>query len=157
MRWHYRDAALLWLFPPAYLAHLAEEFWADPGLPAWFAVIFGRPLPIAAFVGINVVAFSLMIAGIRLAIRREESGWAAVAVATALALNGLLHLAGSVMTASYSPGLITGVVLYLPLGQLLLVRAAHQVEFTRFTRGVLAGIGVHTAVTVVAAALARGG
>jgi hypothetical protein len=32
VRWHYRDAGLLWLFVPAYLVHLAEEWFA--GFPA---------------------------------------------------------------------------------------------------------------------------
>lgn len=156
MRWHYRDAALLWLFPPAYLAHLAEELLAGPGFPAWVAHIAGRPLPLTAFVAINAVAFTLLIAGTMAAIRDERYGWIAVAVATVLSVNALLHAAGSVMTGTYSPGLITGIVLYLPIGQLLLLRALHQIEPPRFTRGVLAGLAIHTLVIVVAAASARG-
>jgi hypothetical protein len=155
MRWHYRDAALLWLFPPAYLAHLAEEFWAGPGLPAWFAQVAGRPLPEAAFLAINTVAFALLLAGTVAAIRREEGGWIPVAVATVVTINALLHVAGSVLTGTYSPGLITGIVFYLPLGQLLLIRALHQMEPDRFRRGVIAGVAIHAAVVILAATLTR--
>ena len=155
MRWHYRDAALLWLFSAAYVAHVAEEFWAGPGFPAWFAQIIGRPLPVAAFVSINAVAFALLIAAIIAAIRREDAGWMAVAIATVVTVNGLLHAAGTVVTRTYSPGLITGVVLYLPLGQLLLIRALHQMDPARFSRGVVAGVATHAVVIVVAATLAR--
>ena len=155
MRWHYRDAALLRLFPPAYLAHLAEEFWAGPGFPAWFAHVAGQPLPATAFVAINTIGFVLMIAGVAEAIRHEQAGWIAVAVATVVTLNALLHVLASVLTGTYAPGLITGVVLYLPLGQLLLIRALHQVEPARFTRGILAGVAIHTIVSVAAVMLAR--
>ena len=154
MRWHYRDAALLWLFPPAYLAHLAEEWWGGPGFPAWFAAIAGRPLPRPAFLAINAVAFAALIAGVRAASRRESAGWMAIAIGTVVSLNALLHVAGSVLTGSYSPGLITGVVLYLPLGQLLLVRALLQVESSRFSTGVAAGVAVHVAVILTAATAA---
>jgi hypothetical protein len=155
MRWHYRDAALVWLFTPAYLLHLAEELWAGEGFPVWFARIVGRPLPLNAFLAINALAFVVLVAGTLAAVRRESEGWIAVAVATVVSINALLHLTGSVVTRSYSPGLITGIVLYLPLGQLLLIRALHQVEPPRFTRGVLAGVGIHAAVMIAAAVFSR--
>ena len=155
MRWHYRDGALLWLFPAAYVAHLAEELWAGPGFPAWFEHVAGRPLPLRAFVAINAVALTAMVAGTAVAVRREQNGWIAVAIATIVATNALLHVAGSVLTGTYSPGLITGIVLYLPLGQLLMIRALHQVEPRRFTTGVAAGVAIHAIVSLVATGAAR--
>jgi hypothetical protein len=89
------------------------------------------------------------------AIRREARGWIPVAVATVVTINALLHVAGSVLTGTYSPGLITGIVFYLPLGQLLLIRALHQMEPDRFRRGVIAGVAIHAAVVILAATLTR--
>lgn len=155
MRWHYRDAALLWLFPPAYGLHLAEELWGGPGFPQWFAIVAGQPLPYAAFAAINVIGMALLVVGVRTASRKEASGWIAVAIATVATINGLLHVAGSVLTRTYSPGLITSVVFYLPLGQLLLIRALHQVEPPRFTRGVICGVCIHVVVSLVAFLIAR--
>jgi Protein of unknown function with HXXEE motif len=155
MRWHYRDAPLVWLFAPAYVAHLAEEFWGGPGFPAWFAQVAGAPLPVVAFVAINAVAFTLLVVGSAIAVRREQQGWIAIAIATVVSVNALLHLAGSVVTRSYSPGLITGIVLYLPLGQLVLIRAVHQVDRGQFTKGIVAGMAIHALVSVIAATAAR--
>jgi Protein of unknown function with HXXEE motif len=155
MRWHYRDGPLLWVFPPAYLAHLAEEVWAGPGFPEWFALVAGRPLPRGAFAAINLIAFAVLLAGIRAAIHRESAGWIAIAIASVVSLNALLHIAGSVLTGTYSPGLITGVVLYLPAGQLLLIRGLHQVEPPRFIRGVMAGIAIQIAVVIAAMLISR--
>ena len=148
MRWHYRDAALLWLFVPAYLAHLAEEVFA--GFPEWIRLIVGRPLPMTAFIAINAVALVLLVIGIRIAIRRESAGWMAVAIAAVVALNALLHLFGSLVTGTYSPGLITGIVVYVPLGLLTLLRAWHQQASPEFARGVLAGVAIHAVVSAVA-------
>ena len=152
-RWHYRDAALLWLFVPAYLAHLGEEFFA--GFPDWIRLIVGRPLPMTAFIAINAVALCLLIAAVRTAIRRESAGWMAVAIAAIVTLNALLHLLGSFATGTYSPGLITGVVLYLPLGQLTLLRAWHQQAPSAFARGVAVGVFIHAVVAAVAFAATR--
>jgi hypothetical protein len=153
MRWHYRDAALLWLFVPAYVAHLAEE--TVGGFPSWVGAVVGRPLPMTAFVAINTTALILLILGVRAAIRRESAGWIAVAIASLVILNAVLHLLGSLVTGTYSPGLITGIVFYLPLGQLTLLRAWHQQPHATFSRGVMAGVAIHAVVGVVAFAATR--
>lgn len=152
MRWHYRDPALVWLFVAAYGAHLLEEFFG--GFPQWFAVVLGRPLPIPAFLVINGVALVAMILAVRAATRRESLGWLAIAVATVLFVNGVLHLLSTLAWGRYSPGLITGVVFYVPLGLLALLRAWHQVSEPFFWRGVGAGLAAHAVVIVVAASAA---
>jgi hypothetical protein len=152
VRWHYRDPALVWLFVAAYVAHLLEEFFG--GFPEWFGVVLGRPLPIPAFLLINGVALVAMILAVRAATRRESLGWLAIAVATVLLVNGVLHLLASLAWGQYSPGLITGVVVYVPLGLLALLRAWHQVPEPFFWRGVAAGLAAHAIVIVVAASAA---
>ncbi|HXW08142.1 MAG TPA: HXXEE domain-containing protein [Vicinamibacterales bacterium] len=148
MRWHYRDPPLVWLLVWSYAAHLAEEYLG--GFPAWFVTIAGRPLPIGVFVAINAVAFVGMVLAARAAIRSEMLGWLAITIATVLLVNGLAHLVASLATGSYSPGLITGVVLYLPIAQLVLLRAWHQVPGAFFWQGVGAGVAVHGLVVVAA-------
>ena len=152
MRWHYRDPLLVWLLPGAYVCHLLEEWFG--GLPEWMSVVLGSPLPRPAFIAINTVAFLLMVVGIRATTRRESNGWMGIAVATILLVNGVAHLLGSVVTGTYAPGLVTGVVLYLPLGSLVLLRARGQAEGDLFARGVLAGIGLHALAIVIAYASA---
>jgi hypothetical protein len=149
VRWHYRDPALIWLLVCAYAAHVIEEYLA--GFPQWIAVIAGRSMPTTVFVGINATAFVGMVLAARAAIRSEALGWLAVALATVLFINALAHLGASLVTGSYSPGLVTGVVLYVPIAQLVLLRAWHQTPQAIFWTGVGAGAAVHA--VVVAAAL----
>lgn len=153
MRWHYRDPLLVWLLVAAYAAHVLEEWFG--GFPEWLALVAGGPLPRDAFLAINGVALVAMIVVARAATRSDSRGWLAIAVAALLFVNGLLHILGSIATGVYSPGLITGAVLYLPLGQLALLRAWQQAPDGFFARGVLAGLAVHAFVAVLAFALTR--
>ncbi len=152
-RWHYRDAGLLWLFVPAYLIHLAEEWFG--GFPHWVAIIAGRPVPGAAFLVINGIAIVLLVVGIRSATRTEDSGWIAVAVAAIALINTVFHASGLILTGTYSPGLISAVVLYVPLGSLVMVRALSQAARATIARGVAAGVILHAVVFVVAFATTR--
>ena len=153
MRWDYRDPPLAWLLVAAYAAHIAEEWFG--GFPQWLALLAGTPLPRGAFVVINAVGMALMIVATRAATEREARGWMTIAIAALLFTNGVLHILGSIATGSYSPGLFTGVILYLPLGQLALIRAWQQAPDGFFARGVFAGLGAHAVVSIVAFAMAR--
>jgi hypothetical protein len=148
VRWHYRDAGLLWLFIPAFVLHVGEEWFG--GFPDWIGSVVGRSLPAAAFFIINGVALVLLVAGLRAAIRAEKYGWIAVAVATIVLVNTLAHAAGAALTASYSPGLISAVIVYVPLGSLAMIRAVDQAPRPQLTRGIIAGLLIHAIVFVVA-------
>lgn len=153
MRWSYRDAPLLWLLVAAFVIHVAEEWLA--GFPQWIAQIAGRPLPPAAFFLINGVALALMIAGVRAAIRREASGWIVVSIATIALINTLAHIGGAMLTRGYAPGLISAVVLYVPLGALTMIRAMDQAPPAAVRRGVAVGTLLHAAVFIAAFGASR--
>ena len=153
VRWHYRDPAVLWLLPVAYVLHILEEWLA--GFPEWVALVVGAPLSRSAFVAINAIAMAAMIAAIRAATTREAYGWMAIASASILFVNAFAHLFGSIVTRAYSPGLITGVVFYLPIAGLVLLRASSQAARRPFTRGIAIGVVLHAVVFVVAYSLTR--
>ena len=102
---------------------------------------------------INLVAMLVVIAAARASTTRESLGWLTIAIAAVLVVNGLLHLLGSLVTGAYSPGLITSVVLYFPLGQLVLMRAWGQARPV-FWRGVLTAVAGHTIVSFIALTIA---
>jgi hypothetical protein len=151
MRWHYRDPLLVWLLPAAYGLHILEEWFG--GFPEWLALVTGSALPRSAFIAINAVAFAGMVLATLATARRESNGWMGIAISTILLINGVAHVLGSLVTGRYSPGLITGVVLYVPLAQLALMRAWQQADREMFVRGVVTGAGIHVLVFVVAYAL----
>jgi hypothetical protein len=148
MRWHYRDPLLVWLLPLSYALHILEEWFG--GFPQWMALVIGSPLPRSAFIVINAIALVAMVLASRATTRSETNGWMGIAIATLLLVNGLLHILGSLVTASYSPGLFTSIVLYLPIGQLVLMRAWSQSEEAMFRQGVVAGLALHAFVIAIA-------
>ena len=149
-RWHYRDGLLLALYPPAFAAHVAEELLAGEGFRHWFGRIGGGTLSLRAFLTINVVGFAVVLTGAVFATRRDTAGWLAIALATLFSANALLHLLGTMLTGAYSPGLITGVVLYVPIGSLVLLRAAPQADQRALTTGTVAGLAAQAAVFATA-------
>jgi hypothetical protein len=153
MRWHYRDAGLLWPFVPAFTIHVAEEWFA--GFTTWVALIAGREMTGGPFLAINAIAMVLLILGVRAASRAESAGWVAVTIATIVLINTVSHVAGSLLTRSYSPGLFSAVVLYVPLGWLTMIRAADQASRATLTRGVITAALIHALVFALAFAATR--
>ena len=151
MRWHYRDAGLLWPFVPAFAIHVAEEWFA--GFTTWVVQLTGRSMPDAAFIGIHAVAMALLVLAIHAAAGDESKGWLAIAIATVFLINTVSHAAGAVMTRSYAPGLISAVVLYVPLGTLTMIRAFDQAPRSQIARGLVSALMLHAAVFVIAFAV----
>ena len=109
-------------------------------------------MPRTAFIVINAIGLpcAILAAGRKRASPSgtpRGSGWPAVAIATVVLADAFLHIAGSIATASYSPGLFSAVILYIRCA-LLLMRAWSQAEEGVFARGVAAGILFHAAVIV---------
>jgi hypothetical protein len=151
-RWSYRDGSLLWMLVGAFAIHVAEEWFG--AFPEWISTVVSRPMPVAAFVIVNGIAMVLMIVGVRAAIRSERSGWIAVTIATIALVNTVSHVAGAMLTRGYAPGLISAIVLYVPLGSLTIIRALDQARH-QVARGVALGVLLHAAVFVIAFASTR--
>lgn len=143
MRWSYRDPTLLWLLAAAFLVHVTEE-WLG-GFPQWLARIVSRPLPDDAFFIINGVVLILLVAGVRAAARDESNGWIAVTIATIALVNTAAHIAGAILVRGYAPGLVSAVILYVPLGALIMIRAFDQAPRAQLFRGIAAGLLLHAA------------
>jgi hypothetical protein len=135
------------LFPATYLAHIAEEYWG--GFAARAAELTGLTISEAAFLAGNGLFWALMSIAMALVLRRPSRAPLVVAVATVVTINACLHVGGSALTAGYSPGLLTGVFLWLPLGVMTLVRGHRLLPERRFRFGVLIGVVAHLLVPVV--------
>ncbi len=74
---------------------------------------------------------------------------------TVVLINGLVHAIASVVTFSYSPGLVSGLLLFIPLGAITLRRAREQVNRRTFRAGVIVGLVMHAVVVLLAFSFAR--
>jgi len=142
--WH--AAAWGWLYPATYAIHILEELWGGEGFTAWLARVAGIELSAGQFLGWNALALLLMALGVRLALRYRHLRWLLLAYAVAFLLNALSHLAASLYTLSYSPGLVSGLLLWLPLGAFALLRFRKTLSRRGRRAGLLVGLSMHCVV-----------
>jgi hypothetical protein len=140
---------VLWLFPLTYAVHLAEEYWAGEGFLMWVARVRGTPLPVDAFLTLNAFGLALMIAGVILAQRHPAFAWIRIAMAAIVLMNGAAHVIGTMLLGAFSPGLVSGVVLWIPLGWYTLARS-RGVPSRQWRAGWIVAIGAHAIVSALA-------
>jgi Protein of unknown function with HXXEE motif len=109
--------AFVWLPVAAVTAHLCEEFIWPGGFASWYR---GYPPGHSATVSVRfLVLINALFVGLALlpvVLGPTTEGYAYwVLVAAIAGANGVFHLAATVRTRAYSPGVVTGVALYLPL------------------------------------------
>lgn len=130
----------LWLFPVAYLLHVAEEYWVAGGFSAYVARTRGVNLSPEKFLIMNAVGWALMIVALLLAVRLKFSQWLMVCLAAALLLNGLSHTINGVARTEYNPGLVSGLLLFIPLGVVVLARLKGKMRGRRYVGALLVGV-----------------
>jgi multisubunit Na+/H+ antiporter MnhF subunit len=137
--------APVWLFPVTYVVHLLEEYFVAGGFPNWAQRALGIQLSNREFVAWNAFALAAMCAGALLVSRYRRFRYIEIGLAIAVLGNVAAHVLGSLATQTYSPGLITGVVVWIPLGWFRL----RTVFRDSSRRGRLAGICLGVLVTAV--------
>lgn len=142
-----------WLFPVSYLVHIAEEYWG--GFPAWIARFWGVESSLSNFLSWNGGAWIMMTVGVILVLGTKSYRWLLVSFGTVVLINGLVHAGASVLTRSYSPGLISGLLLFIPLGAITLLRARAGVNRRTLRAGIIIGVLMHAAVVLLAFGFAR--
>jgi hypothetical protein len=106
--------------PLIFVIHVIEE---APGFVAWFNSLVPRGITQQTFLSVNAVALTItvLLAVLVVASADPASGLALATWIGFLFLgNGVLHIVGTLAHGRYCPGVITGTLLYLPYGVLLL-------------------------------------
>lgn len=136
--------------------HLAEEFWGGIGFSAWVRLHSGIPLTEAIALRLNGTFLLVMAVLVTAGWFSRSARWVFVPLGMAELTNGVLHLITSVLTLSYSPGLISGVLLWIPLGVLILRTANRIWPTSRVVAGALLGVVLHLLVIATAYGATRG-
>lgn len=144
----------IWLFPATYLFHLLEEIFAGERFCNWTGRVVGRRIPVTAFLILNGFFMALMITAVA-TLRSGALPWLLPGLGTITTINGVGHLAGTVVTRSYTPGVVTGMLLWSPLGiaALLLSRAGQSPDI--WWSGIAFGLMVSAGVIGLALAISR--
>jgi Protein of unknown function with HXXEE motif len=136
-----------WLFPATYVLHIVEEY--AGGFPRWLAAVAGARLSEQDFLIINAVALVVMTIAVTVCVSGAVL-WPLVALATVVTVNAALHIGGSILTSSYSPGAITATLLWLPLGVFGLRTLRTRVERGPYVAAMIVGLAGHALVSAIA-------
>jgi hypothetical protein len=107
------------LFPFIFLVHQLEEYFT--AFPLWYSNLLNADLSNKDFILINGIGLLLFILA-RITYGLYKSNIILLVMGTLVLMNGIIHLLLSIITLSYSPGTISGIVLFIPLGLLIYKR-----------------------------------
>jgi hypothetical protein len=113
----------IFLAPVAYAIHQVEE--TVFGFPLWREenLHLSQNLPIPLFFGILMAVYLLYII-IHYFWPNNASAWVVLTAILAMQFhNGIYHFVGTIVFADYSPGIITGLIIYIPLSSFLFYKA----------------------------------
>ncbi len=145
---HNKSEALgmwVWFVPAAYIVHVAEEAFGGNGLMEWMAAGGGVDLSLAEFLGVNMAGLGALCLAAWAARRWDGWRWPLVSGATIFVANGIWHAAICVMTWSYVPGVLTGMLLYIPLGCFVIFRLRHLISPRSLIVAIVIGMVIHGA------------
>jgi Protein of unknown function with HXXEE motif len=139
----------LWLFPVTYLIHIAEEYWGGEGYSAYILRIRGVHLSPARFWIAQSIGLVLITIGVLLARRFTFPRMMLVILGTTVLVNALTHAVTSLSLFSYGPGLVSSILIWLPLGVLALIRVKDETPRRRFWIGVAIGVVVNVCIGII--------
>ena len=137
-----------WFFPITLPIHIAEEFWGGEGFLSWNARATGAVFSVTKFFTLVTVGFILILTGVLLARRYPKMRWIISALATIFLINGFSHLFATITQHQYSPGLVSGLLLWIPFSIWILFAERRVTTRRTFFGGVITGAAIHGIVTL---------
>lgn len=150
MRFDVTNAIWPWLFPFTYLLHIAEEYWGGDGYSAHLSRTKGIDLASRRFLFMTGAGLVLIIAGIPLAYTFRFPQLLMVILGTVFLVNGVSHTISGVVTARYNPGLLSGMLIWIPLGIVTLVQLRERMSAARYLTAMAVGVAIQAVVSLLA-------
>ena len=141
----------LWLalFPLTYLVHIAEEYWGGNGYSTYLLKQHGVDLSPARFLTLQSLGLTLMVVGILLAMILGFPKRMLAILGGVVLVNGLVHTGRSISGSLYEPGLITSLILWIPLGGVTLLTLGRTLPARNFLLAALTGAAISGLVEVI--------
>jgi hypothetical protein len=138
-----------WLFPLTYIIHIGEEFYGGEGYPAYLKRLRGVEMSPTKFLVGQAIGLALIVVGILIARRLSFPRQLLVILGTVVLINGLSHLVTSSYYREYGPGLISGVLIWIPLGLATLIRFKNSMRSVRYWLYIGIGVGINALIALI--------
>ncbi len=142
--------AWIWLFPLSQCVHAAEEYWDGYGVHRWLSDVTHTPFSPHHVLGMHIGFVVVMAAATLLAVRLPVWGWVVPGLAVLLLVNAITHVHVRLVSASSSSGMVSSVVLWVPLGVVGLMWSWRALGRFQFWGGVLTGVMTQVPVSWIA-------
>lgn len=116
---------IAWMIPTVLLIHQVEEYLGK--FPQWYSNFLNVQLSNRDFIVINSIGL-FVIAGVSLSYYFNKSNFILVALGTLIFVNGWVHVLASLFTLVYSPGAISGLMFFIPLGFIIYKKILPQLK-----------------------------
>lgn len=143
-RWMQRTQAWPTVFPTVYLAHLLDERLWPPGTANWVTANTSLHFTNSAWLWVNLVSLAAMIVVSVLLARGVLPRSSEVAISTHIGLHGATRVLGTIFSLSIAPGVVTGVLLCLPLSVPLLLHGWKSLPRRSFVLALVAPVTQYT-------------
>jgi hypothetical protein len=144
------SAHCLWLFVITYVIHIAEEYWGGEGYSAHLLQSRGVYMSPSRFLVLQAIGIALMATGVFIAKRFKFPNAMTIILGAAVLGNAITHIVNSLRTLKYEPGLISAVVVWVPLGLFsILYFRRYVLNARRFWVSIAIGIGINVVIGVI--------
>lgn len=142
----------LWLalFPITFAIHFAEEYWGGEGYPAYLFRLRGVELSTTRFIGFQIMGLVLFIAAGVIARYLKFPEFMIVILGALVLANGITHSITALWFGGYGPGLLSSILLWIPLGAMTLVFMFGRISHTRLAVATLTGFAINGIIAFIA-------
>ncbi len=144
------SALWMWLFPITYLIHIAEEYWGGEGYCAYLYRLRGVHLTLARFFFFQGLGVVLIVAGIVISLHFKFPRFMLGVFGGLVLCNGITHTVTAIRHQGYGPGLVSCVLIWIPLGLVTLIILQGEMPVLRLVVASLIGFGINGAVALLA-------
>ena len=137
------------MFPVTYLIHIAEEFWGGEGYLAYLFRLRGVEISPTRFFVLQGLGVVLVTAGVIISQQLHFPRFMLVLLGALVLSNGITHTVTAVLDGGYGPGLVSCVLIWIPLGLLTLIRLVGQPNTIQYVVAMLTGFAINGAVAII--------
>ena len=145
-----KNRFLVWLLPSTYAVHILEEYFVGKGLPMWLSDFINADISNLDFILINSVALSIVVLFSFYYSFYKQNDLLFLGLTSLFFINGIVHLVSSIYSYTYSPGTVSGILLYLPMGLFIYKSLKQQLTIRERSLGIWLGIFMHVVVIIIA-------
>ena len=143
-------AIWMWLFPVTYLIHIAEEYWGGVGYTAYLYRLRGVHLSTGRFFFFQGLGVVLICIGIVLSLQLRWPRFMLAIMGALVLSNGVTHSVTALRHGGYGPGLVSCVLIWIPLGLVTLILLQPDMPTLRLVVASSIGFGINGAVALIA-------